>query len=322
MRVRQHWLGMLFVLAAGCGFEPAVGTEQDGMVYLRGGIFLMGSNDPDPACADGACQITFANERPAHEVKVHGFWIDKKEVTNEQFARFVEATGYVTDAEKIGNAIVFDVEGCGDRDQDKELALRGFRLVSKADWRHPEGPSSSIAQRMSHPVVQVSWNDAVAYAHWAGKRLPTEAEWEYAARAGGKDVKFGCGNELKKDGKWLCNIWQGDFPRRNSGEDGFLGTAPVGSFPANAVGLHDMAGNVWEWCADWYDERYYSWCPRDNPRGAEYSNCAAHGQCRVQRGGSWRCSDQYCSGYRTTSRGHGEPDAAINHTGFRCVKDP
>jgi formylglycine-generating enzyme required for sulfatase activity len=322
MRVQRRWLGMLFVLVAGCGVEPAVGTEQDGMVYLRGGTFLMGSNDPDPACADGACQITFANERPVHEVKVHGFWIDKNEVTNEQFARFAEATGYVTDAEKIGNAIVFDVEGCGNRDQDKELALRGFRLVNKADWRHPEGPGSSIVQRMSHPVVQVSWNDAVAYARWAAKRLPTEAEWEYAARAGGKDVKFGCGNELKKDGKWLCNIWQGDFPRRNAGEDGFLGTAPVGSFPANAVGLHDMAGNAWEWCADWYDERYYAWSPRDNPQGAEFSKCAAHGQCRVQRGGSWRCSDQYCSGYRTSARGHGEPDAAINHTGFRCVKDP
>jgi formylglycine-generating enzyme required for sulfatase activity len=146
--------------------------------------------------------------------------------------------------------------------------------------------------------------------------LPTEAEWEYAARAAGKNFRYGCGNELRKDGKWLCNIWQGDFPRRNTGEDGFLATAPVGSFPPNEVGLHDMAGNVWQWCADWYDPSYYRQSPRDQPPGP------SAGEERVQRGGSWRCSDQYCSGYRSTARGHGEPKSAINHSGFRCVRNP
>ena len=150
---------------------PATGTQRDGMVFLRGGSFLMGSDDMDPPCAEGCCQISLANERPAHEVQVAGFWIDKHEVSNEQFARFVTATGYVTDAEQIGNAVVFDAHGCGDKDKDKELALRGFRLVDKADWRQPEGPGSSIAARMSHPVVQVSWGDAAAYAQWAGKAL-------------------------------------------------------------------------------------------------------------------------------------------------------
>jgi sulfatase modifying factor 1 len=331
MHRRSYAVELLLLVLAGCsGAEPAstntpavtrpegppTGTERDGMVFLRGGTFVMGTKDKDPPCPDGACRISYANERPAHRVTVDGFWIDTHEVTNEQFAKFVEATGYVTDAEQIGNAVVFDARGCGDSEADQPIEQRGFRIVKQADWRHPEGPDSSIADRQSHPVVQVSWFDAMAYARWAKKRLPTEAEWEYAARAAGQDIRYGCGNELTKDGKWLCNIWQGDFPRRNTGEDGFLATAPVGSFPANEVGLHDMAGNVWEWCADWYDPTYYRHSPRDNPQGP------SSGDERVQRGGSWRCSDQYCSGYRTSARGHGEPKAAINHSGFRCVRDP
>jgi sulfatase modifying factor 1 len=283
---------------------PATGIERDGMIFLRGGTYVMG--DKNGAAWGGDFE---------HEVTVKDFWIDKCEVTNDQFARFVVATGYLTEAEKIGDAPVFPSRGVGDEGADEPIEKRGFRLVKGASWRRPEGPGSNIAGRMNHPVVQVSWNDAAVYAKWAGKRLPTEAEWEYAARAGGQRVEYGCGPELKKGGKWLLNIWQGEFPRTNTAEDGFQATAPVGSFPPNAVGLHDMAGNVWEWCADWFDVNYYADSPAFDPRGPET------GTCRVQRGGSWRCSDCYCKGYRACSRNHTTPDSCHNHCGFRCVQD-
>lgn len=306
MRSVRQMLCLPVLLLAGCSAgTPPSGTERDGMVFLRGGKYVMGDKE-SPSEWD----------RYEHEVEVKDFWIDKYEVTNEQFARFVEATSYVTDAEKIGDAPVFPSKGAGDQDADKPIEHRGFRVLPGAFWRQPEGPGSSNADRMNHPVVHVSWNDAVAFAKWAGKRLPTEAEWEYAARAGGQRIKYGCGPQLQKDGKWLSNIWQGDFPRLNSGEDGFLATAPVGSFPPNEVGLHDMAGNVWEWCADWFDAFYYGASPNFDPRGPK------NGTCRVQRGGSWRCSDCYCKGYRSCARMHAPPEDCHNHVGFRCARDP
>jgi formylglycine-generating enzyme required for sulfatase activity len=305
MSFPRRFPAFLVMLLAGCtASQQTTGTERDGMVYLQGGAFVMGDKNG---------REWEANE---HEVVVKDFWIDKHEVTNEQFAQFVEATGYATEAERIGNGMVFLKEGVGDADRDREIDLRGGRVVAGVWWRHPESPGSDIGDRMNHPVVQVSWSDAAGYAKWAGKRLPTEAEWEYAARAGGQRVTYGCGPQLKKDGKWLLNIWQGDFPRRNSGEDGFLGTAPVGSFPPNEVGLHDMAGNVWEWCADWFAPDYYAGSPSLDPRGPET------GTHRVQRGGSWRCNSERCQGYRACARMPTTPDSCHNHCGFRCVRDP
>lgn len=302
--LRSSLVCSLLLLTSCAARLPTTGTERDGMIFLQGGPYTMGDQNGGEW------------ERYEHEVVVKDFWMDKYEVRNEQFARFVEATGYVTEAEKLGDAVVFRKEGVGDTDPEVSIDLRGGRVLAGAWWRHPEGPDSDIADRMNHPVVHVSWNDAAAYAKWAGKRLPTEAEWEYAARAGGQRVAYGCGPELKKDGKWQANVWQGDFPRVNSGEDGFLGTAPVGSFPPNALGLHDMAGNVWEWCADWFDPYYYASSPSLDPRGP------ANGTCRVQRGGSWRCNSVRCQGYRACARMHTTPDSCHNHCGFRCARDP
>ena len=243
------------------------------MVFLRGGTFLMGANDG------------FPYEGPAHQVAVKSFWMDRHEVTVAEFRRFVEATGYKTEGEKFGWSGVFHVE-------------KGeWQKVDGADWRHPEGPQSS--SQPDEPVTQVSWNDAAAYARWAGKRLPTEAEWEYAARGGLAGKTYAWGDELRPNGKHLANWWQGHFPERNTGEDGFLGRAPVGSFPPNGYGLHDMTGNVWEWAADWFEE----------------------GKERVIRGGSWMCSENYCQGFRVAARSHAAPDSGLNNLGFRCVKE-
>jgi formylglycine-generating enzyme required for sulfatase activity len=288
---------------------------RDGMVWMPPGEYLMGSDEDEP------------HEGPAHKVRVRGFWIDRTEVTNAEFARFVAATGYVTEAERIGWSPVFD---------PRELRRVGspvppgphhrWEVVTGADWRHPEGPGSSLEGRRDHPVVQVSWNDAVAYAKWAGKRLPTEAEWEYAARSGGRPIKehpYGCGASLRApDGKWLANVWQGRFPRLDAAEDGFSGTAPAGSFPASPAGLFDMAGNVWEWCSDWYDPGHYRDSPADDPRGPPGPPKDAPEAERSQRGGSWLCGEGNCRNYRVVGRGHTTPDTCHNHLGFRCVRDP
>lgn len=259
------------------------------MALIKGGTFWMGTNDGLPI------------EAPVHQVTVKSFWIDTHEVTVAQFADFVKATGYKTEAEKYGWSGVFDVK------------TGEWTKVDGADWRHPDGPSSTAPP--DEPVVQVSWNDAVAYAKWAKKRLPTEAEFEYAARGGLVGKKYAWGDELRPQGKHLANWWQGVFPMRDLGEDGYVGRAPVGVFPPNGYGLYDITGNVWEWCADWFDETYYQTSPRENPKGP------AKGKDRIIRGGSWLCSENYCTGYRVAARNHTEPDSGLNNLGFRCARN-
>ena len=259
------------------------------MLLLPGGVFRMGAEDG------------FSFEGPAHDVEVEPFLIDKTEVTVARFAEFTAATGYRTEAERFGWSAVFDVKS-GD-----------WARVDGANWQHPDGPQSAADPQ--EPVSQVSWNDARAYASWAKKRLPTEAEWEFAARGGLAGNEFAWGQELHPHGKHLANTWQGRFPERDTGEDGYKGRAPVGSFSANGYGLFDMTGNVWEWTADWFDESYYRQRPRVNPSGP------ATGAERAIRGGSWLCSANYCQGYRVAARSHATPDSGMNNLGFRCARD-
>jgi len=243
------------------------------------------------------------DEQPAHRVTLSPFYIDATEVTNAEFARFVEATGYKTDAEKRGSSWIFK-EG-----------MQDWEAIGGADWRHPLGPDSTITDKMNHPAVNVSWNDAAAYAKWVGKRLPTEAEWEYAARGGREDNIYPWGDELKPTGKLMANFWQGMWPHDNKLEDGYYYTAPVASFAPNGFGLYDMIGNVWEWTADWYDARYYKRSPAKDPRGPK------RGEMKVARGGSWFCSENYCGAYRVGFRGKSPQDSSFNNVGFRCAKD-
>ncbi|MCS7016200.1 MAG: formylglycine-generating enzyme family protein [Gemmatales bacterium] len=296
------------------------------MVWIPGGWFWMGTDRQD----------LFPDAYPPKLVYVDGFWMDKTEVTNAQFARFVEATGYVTTAERAPSREEFP-----DAPPDKLVAgsicfrppqqvaglddvRQWWQYVPGANWRHPEGPGSSIAGRENHPVVHVSWEDAVAYAQWAGKRLPTEAEWEFAARSGLDRKPYVWGDELKPGGRWLANIWQGRFPTVNTAEDGFPTTAPVASYPPNGFGLYDMAGNVWEWCQDWYRPDAYQITPRRNPQGPadSFDPLEPGVPKRVQRGGSFLCSDQYCIRYMPAGRGKGEPRSSHQHVGFRCVLAP
>jgi sulfatase modifying factor 1 len=271
-----------------------------GMAWIPSGAFLMGTND----------KKSFQNERPAHLVQVEGFWMDEHDVTNAEFAKFTVATGYVTTAE---------------RKIDWEDLSTWWRWVKGANWRHPEGPESSIQGRENHPVVQVSWYDAVAYAQWAGKRLPTEAEWEFAARGGLESKRYVWGEVFKPGGKHMANTWQGLFPVRDAGEDGFVGTSPVGSFPANGYGLYDVAGNVWQWSSDWYrtdsniEAASKNVCR--NPRGPteSYDPGDPYSPKRVVKGGSFLCNPSYCESYRPSARRGTPPDTGSSHTGFRCV---
>ncbi len=292
------------------------------MVLIPGGTFWMGS-DTGPA-----------DTRPQHRVKVDGFWMDQHEVTNEQFARFVESTGYVTTAERtpapddlpgipadqlVPGSLVFTPPGT--KDASLHQPLSWWQFVPGANWRHPEGPGSGIDDRAKHPVVHVSWDDAAAYCKWAGKRLPTEAEWEYAARGGLDRKEYVWGGEQEPQGKHLANIWQGRFPEQNTKEDGFIAAAPVGSFQANGYGLYDMAGNVWEWCADWYRPDYYAHSPATDPSGPDtsYDPDEPGAKKRVERGGSFLCTDQYCGSFRPARRMKTSPDTSLCHTGFRCA---
>lgn len=297
-------------------------ASTDGMVWVKGGTFSMGSND-------------FPDSKPVHEVSVDGFWMDETEVTNAQFAAFVKATNYVTVAERPLNPADYPgvptenlVPGSAVfKAPTNSVALNDFQqwwqYVPGASWQHPTGPESNIVGKENEPVVQVCYEDAKAYADWAGKRLPTEAEWEFAARAGREHTTYYWGTELKPNGKWQANIFQGTFPNNNTAEDGFAGAAPVKSFPKNSFGIYDMEGNVWEWCSDLYRPDYYNLSPKSNPKGPleSYDPDEPGSEKHVQRGGSYLCSDQYCIRYVTGSRGKGETTSACSHLGFRCVKD-
>jgi formylglycine-generating enzyme required for sulfatase activity len=268
----------------------------------------MGTDDPIGFPNDG--------EGPVRAVALKPFWIDTVAVSNAWFAKFVDATGYLTEAERYGWSFVF-----GGLLPDDFSSTRGaaqapwWRQVFGADWRHPEGPYSSVESRMDHPVVHVSWNDARAYCVWAGRRLPTEAEWEYAARGGLEQRRYAWGDELTPDGEWRCNIWQGTFPLRNTLEDSYLGTAPVDEFEPNGYGLYNVSGNVWEWCSDWFHSSFHFHGPRDNPTGPPF------GQAKVMRGGSYLCHDSYCNRYRVAARSSNTHDSSTGNTGFRCTRD-
>ena len=276
----------------------------------------------------------YPDAQPEHLVGVDGFWIDKYEVTNADFEKFVTATGYKTVAElpldpkefptvppedlKPGSIVFTKPPGPVPLEQH----LAWWRYVPGANWRHPEGPDSTIEGREQHPVVHISWKDAMAYAEWAGKRLPTEAEWEIAARGGLDRQPYCWGKELQPTGAWESNIWQGQFPSENTSGDGYVATAPVGKFKPNGYGLFDMSGNVWEWCSDWYRPDYYTRSPAQNPAGPTDSFDPQEPGIpkRVQRGGSFMCSDLYCRRYVPGARGKGEPSSAAGHIGFRCAK--
>lgn len=304
--------------------DAKVDTVSSKMVWIPAGSFKMGSNDPQ-----------FPDAQPIHKVTLKGYWMDEHEVTNAEFAKFVNATHYMTIAERPLNPADFPdvpaqdlVPGSGvftppSHAVPLDNPMQWWKYVKGASWKHPFGPESSIDDKPNEPVVHVCYDDAAAYAKWAGKRLPTEAEWEYAARGGHQQEKYYWGNELKPGGKWAANIYQGEFPHGNTGEDGFMGIAPVKTFKPNQYGLYDMDGNVWEWCSDFYRPDYYKQSPEANPQGPKdsYDPDEPGVVKRVQRGGSFLCSDAYCVRYKAGSRGKGEVQSASNNLGFRCVKD-
>ena len=316
---------------------PAPGPAPAGMVWIPGGEFSMGAADREGMNHVGM-QAT-VDSRPIHRVYVDGFWMDKTEVTNEQFEKFVRSTGYVTIAERaptkeefptappenlVAGSTVFTATS---QPVPLDDHFRWWRYQKGANWRHPEGPGTNLKGRQNYPVVQVGYDDAAAYAKWAGKRLPTEAEFEFAARGGLSGKLYPWGDDLRPGGKDMANTFQGTFPVKDTGEDGFAGIAPVARFPANGYGLYDVAGNVWEWTSDWYRPDTYARMslagavPR-NPQGpdAPYDPSEPAEKKRVHRGGSFLCTDQYCSRYMVGTRGKGETSTAANHLGFRCVK--
>ncbi|MFP6597221.1 MAG: formylglycine-generating enzyme family protein [Candidatus Hydrogenedentota bacterium] len=279
--------------------EPDSLPDVKGMVLVAAGSFMMGSSDG------------FAHESPRHEVTLDAFYMDEYEVTNGEFARFVKETGFVTEAEQWKWSIVFAPDNSpGDRVPGAEW----WKRADSATWRHPNGPETDIEGLDEYPVVQVSWNDATAYAAWAGKRLPTEAEWEYAARGGLDDAPYAWGLDFAPGGEHRANTWNGQFPVDDSGADGYKTLAPIGQYKPNGYGLYDIAGNVWEWVEDWYGANYYRESPRSNPTGPE------QGVEKIQRGGSFMCAANYCLGYRVSHRGKSGIDSGLPHTGFRCVR--
>ncbi len=306
-----------------------------GMVWIPGGEFSMGAQDP-PDMDEVGMKATL-DSRPVHRVYVDGFFMDKTDVTNGQFAKFVKATGYVTVAERkpraedypgvppenlVAGSVVF-----APPDHPVQLNDYGqwWTYVSGTNWRHPLGPKSSIAGKDDYPVVQIAYEDAVAYAKWAGRRLPTEAEWEFAARGGLAGKPYIWGDEFRPQGKWMANTYEGHFPDKNTGDDGYTGIAPVAEFAPNGYGLYDMAGNVWQWTSDWYRPDYYQRLAAEgvakNPQGPDsaYDPAEPGHQEKTQRGGSFLCTDQYCSRYMVGTRGKGDVDTGTNHLGFRCI---
>jgi formylglycine-generating enzyme len=285
-----------------------VAQAAEPMALLPGGGFLMGTDAPDGYPDDG--------EGPVHTVRLRAFRIDPHAVSNARFTAFANATGHVTDAERYGWSFVFAGLLPDAFSETRAVAhAPWWRQVYGADWRHPEGPQSDLTGRADHPVVHVSWNDAQAFCAWSGSRLPTEAEWEFAARGGLVQQHFPWGGELEPGGAHRMNVFQGRFPDKNTVADGYAGTAPVQSFPPNAYGLHNMTGNVWEWCADWFDPDYYRHGPAENPAGPPA------GPGRVMRGGSYLCHASYCNRYRVDSRSASEPDSSAGNLGFRMAGD-
>jgi formylglycine-generating enzyme required for sulfatase activity len=314
------------------------GSAPDGMVWIPGGEFSMGAADPMGADNNDVGMRATRDSRPIHRVYVDGFWMDRSEVTNEQFAVFVKATGYLTVAERVPRAedfpgappenlvagsVVFSNPG---RPVPLNDHLQWWSYSRGANWRHPLGRDSSIAGKERFPVVHVAYEDAEAYAKWAGRRLPTEAEWEFAARGGLSGRLYPWGDDFRSDGRWMANTHQGHFPDRDAGEDAFTGIGPVAQFPPNPYGLHDVAGNVWEWVSDWYRPDYYAQLAAHsgaarNPKGPDssFDPDEPGAPKRVMRGGSFLCTDQYCSRYMVGTRGKGEVTTGTSHLGFRTV---
>jgi sulfatase modifying factor 1 len=311
-------------------------TSPEGMVWIPGGEFAMGIEFTGKCDCSGP--LGMVDAVPVHTVFVDGFWMDKTEVTNAQFERFVTATGYITVAQRTPTTEEFPEASSADLvagsavftptpdNVPLDQPYGWWRYVRNADWRHPEGSASSIAKLADYPVVHIAYEDAEAYCKWAKKRLPTEAEWEFAARGGLSKKLYPWGNELNPGGKWMANIYQGDFPCKDTGLDGHIGIGPVAMYPANGYGLHDMAGNVWEWCSDWYRPDYYATLASGgvalNPMGpsSSFDPLDPKSKKKVQRGGSFLCTEQYCSRYIVGSRGKGEIRSTTNHIGFRCVQ--
>ncbi len=322
--------------------DRAPASSPEGMVYIPGGEFSMGSLDPTQTEMVCGGDQPMTDARPLHRVYVDGYFMDATEVTNEQFAKFVEATGYITVAERkptreefpdaplenlVAGSVVFTPAS---KAVPLDNHYQWWRYVAGANWRHPTGPKSDLKGREKFPVVHIAYEDAAAYAKWAGKRLPTEAEFEFAARGGLTGKPYPWGDELKPGGKWPANIYQGKFPVQggDAGEDGFKGIAPAAQFRPNGYGLFDVGGNVWEWTSDWYRADYYSTLAAEggiarNPQGPSSSLDPSEPDQpkRVQRGGSFLCTDLYCTRYMVGTRGKGEVRSASNHVGFRCVKD-
>lgn len=287
----------------------AAGRHPDTLVDVEAESFRMGDESVWAYPGDG--------EDPVHEVALGSYRIDRFAVTNDAFARFIDATGWITDAERFGWSFVFrGLLPDGFSPTRAVVGAEWWRQVEGAIWCHPEGPQSEVDERLHHPVVHVSWHDAIAYCRWTGTRLPTEAEWERAARGGREGTAFPWGDDLEPEGEHRMNVFQGQFPDADSGADGYVGTAPVDAFPANGLGLHNVTGNVWEWCADWFDATYYARSPARNPSGP------AHGERRVQRGGSYLCHISYCRRYRVSARSASEPVSSTGNTGFRVAADP
>ena len=314
------------------------GPAPDGMVWIPGGRFSMGAANPYGNDRNDVGMQATHDSRPIHPVYVDGFWMDKTEVTNKQFARFIEETGYITVAERkprpedfpgappenlVAGSVVFTPPN---QPVPLNNHFQWWSYVKGANWRQPYGPSSNLEGRADYPVVHIAYEDAEAYARWAGKRLPTEAEWEFAARGGLSGKIYPWGNSFHKNGKWMANVHQGQFPNQDTAEDQYLGISPVAQFPPNDYGIYDVAGNVWEWTSDWYRPDYYARLALTgeiayNPQGPEtsYDPVEPNQKKRVHRGGSFLCTNQYCSRYMVGTRGKGEISTGTNHLGFRCV---
>ncbi len=290
-------------------FKSNALVSKEQMIYIPGGEFQMGTNINEAFWDDG--------EGPIRKVKVNAFYMDPCVVTNAEFKSFVEDSGYKTETEQFGWSFVFYSLLSPETQRKVTKIPNGvpwWRVVEGAYWAQPEGPDSNIEDRMDHPVIHVSWNDAVNYCNWAGKRLPTEAEWEFAARGGLEQKRYAWGDELTPNGRDMCNIWQGTFPSCNT-KDGYEGTASAKSFPPNGYGLYNVSGNVWEWCSDWFIRSIHNRGGRDNPNGPE------SGTTKVMKGGSYLCHESYCNRYRVAARTSNTPDSSTGNLGFRCVAD-